>query len=362
NRDGIAGAATGKVQLRGVDELGLRSTLTLQFNNSGQAVDRVIGSTELKFEDSADFLRVTGDGDLKVAEFLDLTGAFMIRRITGASPGETEIEVGVSGIEGGTSFEFAGLIYGNGTFALSGNVVVTEQALLNQIVLGGAFALRVNTTGRELNREVKVGATTVSLAFGPNETRVVRFSGTNVVLSTPVGDLAGTMVFSKDLTTGRVIAAGDGISVRVGTEDVGVAIENGGFAMVVEAAGTYAFQVTGSARIDGVTGLEFSGDFFAETNTTGADLTLSGIDPDGPGTGLAARALHVPAGVTRFGADDAVLDVGAGAFVLSGAFVVERSTTGPDALAGTPDDAEEIVVGATGVELFVGDGTGQPGD
>ena len=234
--------------------------------------------------------------------------------------------------------------------------------MVEGLLLSGAFGLRVNTTDTPLTRTVRIGGTDVALAFGAGEEKLVRFAGQNVTLATKLGEVSGGVVFAENLATQQILGAGDNIHIFVGdfgeagaADDVGVRVDDGAFAFLLEPAGTYAFEVRGAVNVVGLESqLQFAGNLTAETNTTGADVNLGGIDPDGNGP-LAARSLNVPAGVTRFGADDVTLNVGGGAFSLRGSFAVEKSTFGPDNLPGTADDATEIFVGASGVDLFVGD-------
>ncbi|MBL9136319.1 MAG: hypothetical protein JNK85_10640, partial [Verrucomicrobiales bacterium] len=364
-KDGVAGVAKGTASLRGVDGLVLSGSFDLEFNNTGVLFKKTIGTTVLDFEGTGEgnVLRIGGNGLLGVADFLDLQAAFLIRRTTDGPNGPAEVEVGASGSVNNTPFQFAALISGNGTFALAGSVVLTDFPLLDQVILNGAFGLRLNTTDREINRTVRVGGTDLPLVFGATEKKSVRFVGTGLQLVTPVGEMGGDFTFEKNLTTGRMLVAADQISLFVGdrgtlpatTDDIGILIAQGHLAMAIEPSGAAAFRVGGTAAVVGLTSeLEFVGDLFAEWNTTGFDADLTGVDPDDAGP-LVAPQWTVPAGARRFGADQAALKVGGGAFQLAGSFVIEESDLGPDSLPGTTDDAPEIWVAASGVRVFVGD-------
>ena len=126
--NGIAGKAAGTVILRGVDGLALRAAFDLEFNNTRRLLTKTIGSTTLDFSDAGedDFLRFSGSGTLEVAGFMDLEGVFLIRRTTGGSGGGPELELGAQGTVGGTPFQFAALVFANGTFALDGLGIVKD--------------------------------------------------------------------------------------------------------------------------------------------------------------------------------------------------------------------------------------------
>src|SRR6185436_14104267 len=73
--------------------------------------------------------------------------------------------------------------------------------------------------------------------------------------------------------------------------------------------------------------------------------------------GGVTKSLVVKAGANRFGGDNVTLHTPVAD--LTGSFAVEMSTTsGPDGTPGTADDVKEVLIGATGIQLFVGNNNG----
>ncbi|MHC4995763.1 MAG: beta strand repeat-containing protein, partial [Planctomycetota bacterium] len=358
--DGVAGRANGLVILSGVDGLSLRSSLDLEFNNTGGSVDETIGTTVLDYTsaDQFDFFSVSGSAELGIASSFNVDGQFALTRSRDSGGGVTLTAGLISTVE--TLDVLLGLmLFDDGTFAAIGEMSAGLTPIVADLALAGALGVRVNTTGREdIDETIDVDGTPINLLFGAGEGNIVQLEGTGIVLLTPIADLTGSLFFEKDLATNELFAAGSGIEVFVGarngagaSDDAGLRIGSGAFALLLKPNGTYAFSASGSPELVNLTSaFTFSaGQLAAEVNTTGADVNRSlSIDHT---SGTLNATLDVAAGLSRFSGTGITLQTPAGD--VSGSFAVERSTAGPDGVVGTVDDATEVLIGATGVSVNV---------
>ena len=245
------------------------------------------------------------------------------------------------------------LVYPGGTNPGTYAVVADGQVSLVGVpglTIAGTIHVRANTTTREdIAETLNVGGQDVPLDFGAGEGLIHQFEGDPLTLSTPVASLTGHFVFVKDGMTNEVTAAGTGIAFAVGTPTVGVRVLGAQFALLLKPDRTYAFDAGGNASVIGVPSLVFNGALHAQKNTTGLDVNRAIT------AGTLSVTLDVKAGVSRFGADNVMLSTPAGD--VSGNFVIETTTAGPDGIVGNADDTTELLIGATGVRLFVGDNT-----
>ena len=129
------------------------------------------------------------------------------------------------------------------------------------------------------------------------------------------------------------------------TDDVGFQLSSGTLHAVIKPNGKHAFKASGAASLVNVPSVTFSGNnFAAESSTTGADV-------------LVAAGETVLAGVQRVSGNGVHLMTGG--VDLQGNFAVERSTSpGDDEILGTGDDSTELLIGASGLSLSVGDSGG----
>ena len=266
--DGAAGWARGNAELAGVNDLTLRASLDVEFNNTDAAVDVPDGSSTRTIDDSALF-RIAGSAALKIAHFIDLAGDFSFKK-SGSGDNRT-IEVSVAhGAD-----KAAAIIFADNTFAAAGDASVSLPDSIDGLSLDGTLALRVNTSGRE---DIDTTIGTVAVNFDAGEGHLIQASGT-ATLGTPVGDASGTLHLARDLATNEVRGSASDISVFLGdrkdagddSDDVGVTLTGAG-AFLIRPDGTYAFQATGGVALSNVGDVTFDGDFSAEVNTTGADV------------------------------------------------------------------------------------------
>ncbi len=318
---GSSGTASGVVTVEGVPGLSMSATLALDFDTATPS------------------LTLTGNASLAIANFLDLTGDFTIAA-TGAGA-TRRIELGVAG----TDIEAAAILFGDGTFAAAGTVAVDLTAAPG-LSLTGQVTLEVNTTGHTLTDGVTVGGTLVAIEFGTGEERIVKASGP-ITLVTPLGDVDGNFEFLRNLATNELRATGTGMKLFLGDRhgggpDQGIELSGAGVALVVKPNGKYAFRATGGAALVNVADVGFVGDFTAEVNTTGEDVEVADDEV-------------VLAGARRLAGDAVKLTVDG--VELTGSFVVERATNG-GGTDSTADDTTELLLGASGVGVRVGDANG----
>ncbi|HET8980295.1 MAG TPA: hypothetical protein VFN87_19240, partial [Solirubrobacteraceae bacterium] len=303
---GANGNAAGAVRLSGVPALTLAANLTLSFDTSTSS------------------FAIAGTGSLEVPAFLDLTGTLNFSR-SGA-----QILANVQGSAGTAQLQ----INADGTFAATGTIDGALPAVVAGLSLSGSLSVSINTSTSPAvftTPAATVPASTFTLTGTPK-------------LVTPLGDLTGSFTFTRDLvsradtidvTSAQLFLGQRGASAA---QDVGVQLSGSVAHLVIEANGTYAFRVEGTASVANVSSLAFTGTFRAQANTTGADVTL----PD--------EAAGAPAPVTAGSASltGANTTLAVGGFSLAGNFSVARSP-GTGAASST-----ELLVGATGVNASIG--------
>ena len=363
NASGLAGTASGQASLVGVPGVTLQAALILDFNNTGSPVNATLGGQTIAFT-SGNFARVDGSATLNLANFVAISGNFSFAQakdslnapVVGVGATGVSALLGVPGSVGlSLSNGTLGLIVypASGTYALnaSGDVAILG---VSGVTASGTIRVRVNTTGRQnLNESVLVGGVSVPVVFGPGEGNIAFFEADAITLVTPVASLSGKFVFIKDGSTNEIQAAGTGISFLIGSQSLGVQVTGATFGLLLEPDRSYAFDASGTAAVLGIPDLTFVGSLHAQKNTTGAnvDRTIA--------VGGTTVHLVIAAGLSRFGADNVTLDTPAGN--VTGSFAIEQSTAGPDGIVGTADDASEILVGATNVNLSVGNTSTGPG-
>ena len=339
----------------------LQASLGLEFNNTGSPVHASLNGQSFDFT-SGNFARVAGSATINLADFASLSGNFAFAQATD-SQNTAVVSVGATGVSALLGVPGSvGISLSNGTLGLliypatktyalaaSGDVSVLGVA---GIAASGTVRVRANTTGRaDLNETILVNGAAVPRAAG--EGNIAIFEADALTLVTPVATLTGKFVFIKDGATNEIQAAGSGVSFTIGTPAIGVRVSGASFGLLLEPDRSYAFDASGTATVVGVPDLTFTGSLHAQKNTTGAD-----IDRTIAVAGSSVR-LVVAAGLSRFGADNVTLNTPAGN--VTGSFAIQQATAGPDGVAGTADDATELLVGASNVNLSVGDVNAGPG-
>lgn len=318
----ISGTATGTVSLNGVTGVTLGGTVTVVFTPTTISVIgtgmnlSVLGQTlsgDFSFVDNGDGTVHLGASNVSVslANAISLTG------------GAADFTLGKTGPNAG--------IQGTG----SGNLSVS----LPGVGFSTAFGLTIdNTNGQSL---FKVAANPMTITVGG-----IGLTGSFVVQK---------VTTSKGLSTVSIVASD--IDTFLGDGTTGLHISNAGGAILILPTGT-AIDVSGSADLEGITGLDLSGTLHVRMNSTGAAVseTIPAPDPNNPGQTI-NETLTFARNQSVMVSGTAALGIGDGSgntFVsLSGGFSFSSSATTVGNTTTT-----KLLVGAAGISAFLG--TGDP--
>ena len=142
--------------------------------------------------------------------------------------------------------------------------------------LTGDLAARVNTTGGAIDRTITLpNGDTVPVTFGATEAAAV-FKGTVTATVSQFATVTGSFAVAKAGTKLTVAAAG--VTAFVGTGDLGVRVTDGKLGLVVNTdSKKFAAVASGTAALEGVTGLTVTGTGSVRINKMGAtvDETIS---------------------------------------------------------------------------------------
>ncbi len=318
---GAQGLVNGAARLVGVPGLTLTAALAVSFDTTAATPS----------------FAITGTGALELPAFLDLSGSLSFSRSGSA------IAVSITG----TSVSAAAQINADGTFAAAGTVTGSLPAVLAPLSLS-------DTSGSPVTLSLDINTSTTDVTFTTPAATAHALTVTATTtgtpkLTTPLGDLAGSFTFTRDLASQLTTIDVTGATLFLGqrgatsADDVGLQLGgSGGFAhLVLEPNGTFALRAEGTATVLNVSDLTFTGTFRGELNTTGSDVTL----PDAGST-----TAPVAAGTAALTGTGVTLAVGG--FSLTGNFAVAKSPgTGP---AG----ATELLIGATGLTVAIGPSSG----
>jgi len=345
-------SATGTVKVLGINGVVLSGTASVRFNNTGQAVDRILaipGSDSdvvVRFETDAavaslqasninvSILGQTFSGDFAFETTTLADGSFAI--LAAANNVTLTLGDGANALVSVTGGQGAFLLSGSG---LAGQVSATVNVNLPGVDFTGSFALAINTTGLPVAETVTVDGEDVALALqaGP----FVRIDGVGVTLNVLGQSLSGNFFFE------RMTGAGGASLIRLGASEVTLSL-GGGVVTVTEGTGTFLVTSAGLAgRLSGhvgvnVTGVTFGAGFTIALNTTGSPIaetfTIAGE----------SVTLDLPGGpFLRVEATGITLDVLGQ--TLSGDFAFEQSLD---------RDGQPLVrVAAANVSIALGDGT-----
>ena len=349
----------------------LVAVLDLEFNRTGLAVNTNIGGVILDLEAGAGpYFRVAGSAVLDIAGFVSIAGDFAAEQTTTDGPDgiagnddDDTLLLGASnistrlGVPGGVAVSVSNAAFGfvgfaDGTYALLATGDVALQGV-DGLTLAGNVSVLANNTLHTGSQVVPTGiASNITVDFSAGE--LLQLSGMGLLLSTPLGTVSGDFTFTRDGATGDIDVTGSNVDIFVGFGDpaapldgaLGLAIDNGNFALLLLANGSFALFLEGGVQfVDEANvapaGTVFTGMFEVAINTTGVDQDLS-------------LAL-VRAGVSRVGGSLTVtVQVGGAGVDLSGDFAIEIRASGADGILGNADDADELLFAATGVNIFVG--------
>ncbi len=348
---GIAGTASGVVQAVGIPGVVLQASLTLNFNNTGAPIDETLEGVTLNFT-QGNFVSVSGSLTLNIADpssgqsFVALSGMFGFQVTFDTQGHPTMLTITASGVSAFIGASGVGLSLTNASLNASVYLVSVHPAGSFTLTAEGTVAL-TGLSDLGLSGTIDVNADTTN---GTSYTISTR-TGTVLTLTTPVATLSGSFGIAKNATTNEISISATNVSFAAGqmsggTLTLGVQVTGGTLLAVIEPDGTYDFDASGAASVVGISGVTFMGNLHAQRNTTTSAAHTVTI-------GATSTPLTVPAGTSRFGADNVSLMVAG--VTLTGSFAIQQSTNpGPDGVLGTADDFTEVLIAATGVSIFVG--------
>ena len=211
-------------------------------------------------------------------------------------------------------------------------------------ISGIFFALKNTFTTDVTNRTMQVGGTTLTLSIPANASG---FGVDNATFQTPIARLKGS--FRMTMVGNELQMMGSALEIFVGndkgtpsaTDDVGVKLTGGTLIGVISPGTGYAFDAGGTAQLLNIPSLTLTGTLGLQINRLGVavnrTITVSGV----------TRTLNFAAGVTRVGGSATLQTPGGN---LTGNFAIEKNAAG------------EVLIGATGVNIFAGDDRGTPAD
>ena len=380
--------------LNGIPGLSLIGTgLQVKINNLGvdpsklpgipTAVHTPDGDVALDFSGlgSGALQEVEGNITLSVLNFVTLQGSFAFQSFTDLVSGQTDLAIAATDLNatlavGGVSLTINGASLGlvvlpgtsnNSTYALvanGGTDALTGVPGLSLSATG--LSVRINNTGDDLT--TRIGTTTlttptgsVSLDFTGLGTGTVKDIEGSITLTVAnfvslSGDFGFQQFTDSGSGTNEILVGARNVNVSLGTATTNVTITNASLGVLIVPGisggpNDYALVANGgNDALNGVPGLSLSAIGLAVkiNNGVSSDL-LSG----------AAQAVHTPSGnvtldFSGLGAGT-VTDVEgtvtlsvAGFVSLTGSFVFTKQTSSTD------PNVTEIVVGASGVNAFLG--------
>ena len=363
-----ASAAAMLVGFEGI--LTLTGTLGVRVNNTGKAVSESVNvnGTAVPIVFSAaqgNIMGFSGSVALEIAGFVTLSGAFAFEKSgVGASQ---KILVGASGInaflgtgygtadEMGVKIQNANLglvLYANKTYALDASAAAMLVGFEGILTLTGTLGVRVNNTGVAVNESVNVNGTAVPIVFSAAQGNIMGFSGSVALEIAGFVTLSGAFAFEKSGVgaSQKILVGASGINAFLGTgygtaDEMGVKIQNANLGLVLYANKTYALDASAAAMLVGFEGiLTLTGTLGVRVNNTGKAVSES-VNVNGTAVPIVFSAAQ--GNIMGFSGSVA-LEI-AGFVTLSGAFAFEKSGVGA---------AQKILVGASGINAFLGTGYG----
>ena len=351
--NGLAGAIRGAVSLEGVEGVTLNAVMSLQFKNynDGISLEMVDGSRVAL--PTGEFFKVEGDVAIDVVDAFVVEGVFSITANATPGPSDPDFVIDATGVSIFVGVpDQLGVRVSNAAFHLDVtqadagtdadfNVEVTGTVSLvglpAGITIGGTVTASVSSTGSGVDRVLDM-----VIAGDPLE------------INTPLGAFEGSLFFTRDGASGDVMVSGTGISYFIGkttSPQLGFAVDNADFGLVIKTDRTYAFTLTGAVSTALPGGINVTGNLAASFNSAAIDLDVV------IGTGATATTVPVPAGSLSVGGD-LTFTLAAPAVELSGSFLIEFDGNGPDGIPGSTDDVDELFVAGSGIAIEVKAGPG----
>ncbi|MCC6232608.1 MAG: hypothetical protein IT580_08185, partial [Verrucomicrobiales bacterium] len=342
----------------------------LSFNTTGAPVHETIGDLDLDFATGAATLAVSGSLDLNIADVVTLSGTFGFKKVTGATPAASTIEIVAQDVNAALevgSFK-VGIEDGSLALLMTGDGKLALEASGGLIFQGGDFA---NVTARK----VSVVYSTMATDFRTNH-RTLDVNGITATLSTGPGSptpllglsvegldaqFAGLVRLKGDFSFQKSSVPGYGSVLKIAVANLETGFGDGTTEYVRLSEGTGAFLMTSTGM---------AGEASVRVALNGVDgVSLS--DPAGGGDTRLTFALNtMPTAVKQtFTMGDTVvpLDLPKGRFIRASAdplFLTINGTTLQGRigfLQSTKADGSKIVViQALGISVqnFSGEGSG----
>ncbi|MCX5669737.1 MAG: hypothetical protein NTU94_00230, partial [Planctomycetota bacterium] len=344
---GLAGRLTGQIAVN-VTGVSFGSGFTVAVNTTTAAVAEtfvVDGQSIALNLPAGPYLRVEAAGTTLDILGQHLQGDFAFERTTDSS-GAALVRVAAANVGlslGNGSQEFVKVANGTGSFlltsaGLAGRIGATVSVTIPGVSVSGSLALEINQTGVQVDEQITVGSTLVTLALpaGP----FLRVTGIGVNIDILGQRLSGNFVFEQKTNT-----AGQKV-VRVGATNVSVSLGgglvtvSGGTALFVISAAGFAGSFSGAVTL-GVPNVSFGANLTVEVNTTAAAVNEE-FDLGGGNTESLVLAAGQYVRVAGTGVTLNVLGQ-----QISGNFVLEKGTT-----AG---GQQVVKVAVAGASLKLGD-------
>ncbi|MGV2335236.1 MAG UNVERIFIED_CONTAM: hypothetical protein LVR18_14360 [Planctomycetaceae bacterium] len=355
----------GIVSIPGLPDLDLSGPTSLAINHLGRPLNISIPDPDglnipLSFPTADAVHRFGGDIELGIDNFTRLSGTFAFEKQV--DNGTLEILVAGTGIEAFLGANGDGLIGtsddlgvkvteatlgaafylasdGSVSYALDARGI-SEFVGLDGLDLQAELAVRVNTTGGEVNETITFpDDSTVQVVFAEDEAGPV-FSGHVIAAAGDFARLEG--FFAVSIAADRLNVAASGVTGFVGADDVGVSLTAGNLGLVIDTnTGKYALVAAGKITLDGIDGLNASGDASVRINSLGEALTETISTPEGDV-------------LVEFTTADPVFNVSGFVSILIDDFVDARATVLVE--KSTDGDLTVLTVQASDVRGFVGTG------
>ena len=321
----LSGTVSGMVTSNGIPGVSLSGNVMLAFTPSSLTVTGTNDTITVLGQTLSGNFTIADDGngtvDVSVSDL-----SLMLANTVSITNGTADFTIGSSGAAKG--------IVGTG----SGNVSVN----LPGVSFGGAFGIAIDTTGGHSIFTVAANPMTITIA-GQSLTGAFAFQ---------------TVTPSSGVATESLVASG--INVTLGDSQTNVQISNAGGAILFLPTGV-ALDISGGVALNGITGLTLSGTVDVRVNTTGGavDETVPAPDPNNPG-------MTIPQTLSFTGNENdvsgtATLAIGNGSggqFVsLSGGFSFSQTESTVGSVTTT-----KLLIGAAGLNAFLGSGPGLLGD
>ncbi|HEY3484876.1 MAG TPA: hypothetical protein VGK49_05795, partial [Ilumatobacteraceae bacterium] len=332
---GVSGDASGIVELVGIPGVTFEATMAVTFTEAGDVT--------IEADDVTIAIGATSDGGGSALPAVQITGDFTFVSTPAATGTDPILAIDIDeasasfGVPNVLSFALTDIdvtfeAYSDTTFAFiaSGKVAVT----------GGGFEL-----SGDLDLRVSTSAADVTIDALPVDAGIVDITITTVeIRGPPLGLISVETVTFTRLASGEVFASGDGISFTLGTDPAQLSVTDASFALYLKPDGTSAFSVTGD--VDATFGdVQIDGTITVERNTTSFDVDLATADGE-------PIDLAIAAGITRI-TGSLHVDVDGVAEMDADVTIIIQHVD-PNAIPNDADDVDEILIGATNVEIRVG--------